>query len=84
MEFRHLRHFVVVADELSFRRAADRIGMEKSTPSHSIKTLEHCLGVTLVERVRRSTRLTTAGNDPTASQKSVSGQERLRSEFRPF
>lgn len=61
MEFRHLRHFVAVAEELHFKRAADRIGMEQSPLSRSIRTLEQRLGVTLFERTRRSTRLTAAG-----------------------
>lgn len=61
MNFRHLRCFIAVAEELHFARAAERLHMEQSPLSRAIKDLEEDLGVQLFVRTTRSTRLTRAG-----------------------
>ncbi|MFT3780352.1 MAG: LysR substrate-binding domain-containing protein [Ottowia sp.] len=61
MEFRHLRCFLAVAEELHFARAAERLHMEQSPLSRAIKELEESLGAQLFIRTSRSTRLTLAG-----------------------
>jgi len=61
MEFHHLRRFVILAEELHFTRAAERLHIEQSPLSRNIKELEDDLGVTLFHRDRRGTRLTSAG-----------------------
>ncbi len=61
MEFRHLRCFIAVAEELHFARAAERLHMEQSPLSRAIKELEYDLRAQLFERTTRSTRLTWAG-----------------------
>lgn len=61
MEFRHLRCFLAVAEELHFARAAEKIHIEQSPLSRAIKELEEDLGARLFVRTSRSTRSTHAG-----------------------
>jgi DNA-binding transcriptional LysR family regulator len=61
MDFRHLRCFLAVAEELHFARAAQRLHIEQSPLSRAIKELEEDLDAQLFVRTTRSTRLTCAG-----------------------
>jgi DNA-binding transcriptional LysR family regulator len=55
-----LRRFIVVAEELSFTRAAGRLNVAQQTLSEGIAQLEHMLGLRLFERTSRPVRLTDA------------------------
>jgi len=63
LELRHLRYFVVVAEEGGFTRAADRLHMTQPPLSVAIRQLERELGVQLLDRSGNRVELTPAGRD---------------------
>lgn len=61
MELRHLRSFVVLAEERHFGRAAGRLRISQQALSKRLVRLESLLDARLVERTRRDVALTAAG-----------------------
>lgn len=52
IELRHLRYFIAVAEELNFRRAAERIHIDQASLSRAIRDLEDQLDAPLFIRKR--------------------------------
>lgn len=61
IEFRHLRYFIAVAEELNFTRASERVHIDQSPLSRAVRDLEEELGVKLFVRGQRRLALTPAG-----------------------
>ncbi len=56
-----IQSFLIVAEELNFRRSAERLSLDQSALTRRIQKLEHSLGFKLLERTTREVALTQAG-----------------------
>jgi DNA-binding transcriptional LysR family regulator len=67
IDIRQLRYFLVLAEELNFRKAAERLHLTQPPLSRQIAALEAALGLALLDREGPATRLTAAGRQAQAA-----------------
>src|ERR1700722_2273398 len=60
-DYSELTAFISIADNLSFRAAATRLGVTPSALSHTMRQLEERIGARLLNRTTRSVSPTDAG-----------------------
>ncbi len=80
MELRHLQHFVAVAEDQHFTRAAERLMVSQSGLSASIRALERELQTPLFVRTTRRVTLTEAGRALLAEAERILAQVRAAHE----
>ncbi|MER6126845.1 LysR family transcriptional regulator [Streptomyces sp. NPDC001795] len=80
MELRHLQHFVAVAEDRHFTRAAERLMVSQSGLSASVRALERELQAPLFVRTTRSVTLTEAGRALLAEAERILAQVRAARE----
>ncbi|MFE6280866.1 LysR substrate-binding domain-containing protein [Streptomyces sp. NPDC057877] len=80
MELRHLQHFVAVAEDQHFTRAAERLLVSQSGLSASIRALERELQTPLFVRTTRRVTLTEAGRALLAEAERILAQVRAAHE----
>jgi DNA-binding transcriptional LysR family regulator len=73
VELRQLTYFVAVAEELHFRRAAERLHLAAPSLSQQIRNLERELGTQLLLRDRQHVELTPAGSQFLTDAREVLG-----------
>lgn len=61
LELRHLKYFLAVAEELHFRKAAEKLYISQPGLSRQVKQLEDMLGAQLLVRDRKKVSLSRAG-----------------------
>ncbi|MBW8847019.1 MAG: LysR family transcriptional regulator [Burkholderiales bacterium] len=71
MEFRHLRYFIALAEELHYGRAAQRLAISQPPLSVAIQQLEASIGARLFDRDSKGVRLTPAGEAFRASAQAL-------------
>lgn len=84
LNLRQLKYFIAVAEELNFRRAAERLFITQPPMSRQIQMLEEVIGARLLDRDRGGVRLTEAGERFLADARALLREsERVVTRVRP-